>query len=33
MILELIRLGEWPLELLSRRVYAIPRIDDSAHIF
>ena len=32
MILELIRLGEWPLELLSRRAYAIPRIDDSAHV-
>ena len=31
MILELIRLGEWPLELLSRKDYVIPRINDDAY--
>ena len=30
MILELIRLGQWPLELLCRSAYAKPRINDSA---
>lgn len=31
MILELVRLGEWPLELLCRRPYANPRINDDAY--
>ena len=29
MILELIRLGQWPLELLCPRTYATPRINHS----
>ena len=31
MILELIRIGEWPLELLCRKNYVIPRINDRVY--